>query len=115
MKNPQNYKKYYKRWNELREEIYKAIRDELFSLPGQSLDLRTAESWCILENMIDSDDYRAMGIVLNMDHTITVYGGVYEVDNTYNLENDLNTATLLRLYKVFEEAITEYTPEEFLG
>ena len=105
MKNPQNYKKYYKAFNELKEEILTSIKDELSKVETQSISFAdTFLSICTLQIVDDEKSVIAMGVTLNEDMSITVHAGIYEPEQTY-IASSLDMHTLLRLYKVFEEAI----------
>ena len=107
MKNPQNYKKYYKAFNELKREILNSITAELTKIECRSVSFaNTYLSTCTLDIVDDSNSVIAMGVTLNDDMSITIHAGVYEPDQTY-IAIYLDMHRLLRLYKVFEEAIYE--------
>jgi len=108
MKNPQNYKQYYKTINELRWTIIKDIRDKL--IPVESKSIAFADGFlsiCTLQFIEDDKSVIAHGITVNDDVSITVHGGIYDTDTKFDIE-DLDIARLIRLYKVFEEAYYEY-------
>ncbi len=114
MKNPQNYKQYYKTFNTLRSQIIKDILDKLFPLDCKSIAFAEGFlSICTLQFIEDDKSVIAMGLTLSEDFKITVHGGVYDPDTKYDIET-LNMNTLLRLYKVFEEAYYEYPHESFI-
>ena len=113
MKNPQNYKQYYKTFNTLRSQIIKDILDKLFPLDSKSISLEGGFlSLCTLQFIEDERSLIAMGLTLNEDLKITVHGGVFEPDTKFDIGN-LDMNTLLRLYKVFEEAYYDFPPEPF--
>ena len=114
MKNPQNYKKFYKTVNDLRWEIIKDIRDKLIPLDGQSIAFADGFlSICTLQFIEDDKSMIAHGITVNDDLSMTVHGGVYDTDTKFDIQ-DLDIPKLIRLYKVFEEAYYEYTHEPFI-
>jgi hypothetical protein len=112
MKNPQNYKKYYKRWNELINDIIMNIRVKLTDEKLSSLDLSQAESHCVVHDVGFNQQLIAMGVVKTPDNRIMVHYGQYEPEDSIDAQH-LNTHTLLRLFKVVEEAIYDYPPKEF--
>lgn len=113
MKNPQNYKKYYKTFNELRSQIIKDIGDKLFPLECKSIAFSEPFlSICTLQIVDEDKSQIAMGLTLNEDLEIAVHGGVYEPDTKFDIET-LDMHKLLRLYKVFEEAYYEYPHDSF--
>lgn len=112
MKNPQKYKKYYERWNELKKEIILDIICLLQHFELSSLDLRKAESHCVVHDVDFNDQRIAMGVVRTPDERLVVHYGQYEPEDDIDVDH-LNTHCLLRLYKVVEEALYEYPPEEF--
>jgi len=113
MTNPQNYKKFYKTFNELRSQIIKDIRNKLIDLECKSIAFAEPFlSLCTLQMVDDDKSLIAMGMTVNEDFKVTVHGGVYEPDTTFDIEN-LDMHRLLRLYKVFEEAYYEYPIQPF--
>ena len=114
MKNPQKYKKYYKTFNTLRAQIIKDILDKLFPLDCKSIAFADPFlSICTLQFIEDDRSLIAMGLTINEDLKIIVHGGIFEPDTKIDIEN-LRMNTLLRLYKVFEEAFYDYQHESFI-
>lgn len=113
MKNPQNYKLYYKSFNELRKDIIGKIRNMLLPLESKSISFSDPYlSVCTLQIVNEEKPLIAHGLTLNGDNSITVYGGVYDTDTKFDI-HDLDMNKLLRLYKVFEEAYYDYPHRSF--
>lgn len=113
MKNPQNYKQYYKSYNDLRSGIIGEIRVKLLPLESKSLAFAESSlSTCTLQIVDEDKPLIAHGITLNGDTSITVHGGIYDTDTKFDIY-DLDMHRLLRLYKVFEEAYYDYPHEPF--
>ena len=114
MKNPQNYTKYYERWNSLCNDIITNIRVKLEETKTKSVDLAITESDVIINETGLGQDEIAMGLVLRDDKRVMVHYGQYEADQVTSISH-LDTHQLLRLFKVFEEAIYDYNSPPFKG
>lgn len=114
MKNPQNYKKYYERWNQLCNDIILNIRVKLEETETKSVDLGKCVSQCTIHEFGLGQEQIAMGVVMekNNRNRVMVYYGQYEPEQSMNVEH-LDTHQLLRLFNVFEEAIYDWDAPPF--
>lgn len=114
MKNPQNYKKYYKHLTEITNDIIMTIKTMMEELNLSSIDLRDVESHCIIHDVDMNTQLIAIGLVKTPDDRIIVHYGYsgHEPEDSMDVLF-LNNHTLVRLFKVFEEAVYEYPTKEF--
>lgn len=104
-----NAKFYKQSYANMRKEIIEAMQERLQDLPENSLDLSQTAATCNLQAIDDQESITAMGVTLDFKNRITVYGGVYDPCNHYDI-NDLWFETLLDLYECFEEALSDPEP-----
>ncbi len=95
-----------KRYDLIRTDMIEEIQNALENLPKHSLDLSQTSGSCVLDAIDDQESVVAMGLKMDSKKRITVYGGIYDVDNTYSI-HDLWTDQLLDLYENVEEAIKD--------
>ena len=112
MKNPQNYKQFYKVWNKLIDEIILNIRLLLLETDTKTLDLRKAVSQCTIEQFGLGHESIAMGLVLHENQRITLHHGQWEPEYEMDV-NHLDTHKLLRLYNVIEESFYDWESPPF--